>query len=62
MEISEAINKRIRLEADILELINKFEEETGAIVGYINFSRIACNELGAQIEKSFPIIDIEAHL
>jgi len=57
MEIVEAINKRVRLEADVLELINKFEAETGLVVSSINFSRLDYTSLG-EINKSFPIIDI----
>jgi hypothetical protein len=57
MEIQEAINKKLQLEADILELINKFEEETGTIISYINFSRLENTEIGEQY-SDFPILDL----
>lgn len=57
MEVSEAINRKIKLEHEIKTLIEKFEEETGTKVSYINFSRIDHTELGKENE-SFSILGL----
>jgi len=55
MTIDEIKERKIKLESDILKLVQDYEEETGSFVSYIDFERMITRDSKSQyIEKAIP--------
>lgn len=67
MTIVEVKKRKIKLEQDILALVNDFEKETGVFAGYINFQRDYDEDsMGPvkerKMEKKKPVKNVEVSM